>query len=380
MAITFIHISDTHLGFSDLDIQDAANKNIREEDVYKAFSDSVDIILREKPDFVLHSGDIFHRSSPPNRAMIVAAQQLQRITNVGIPFYMIAGNHDYPKSVFTSPIHDLYKTSDLIHIIHKEELEIIETEEYILHMLPHTNSERNFIEEVNKIKINNTNKPNILAMHIAVSSYAMNEFGECVFPIDKINILRQFNYVGLGHWHKFQHLKKWGNVYYSGSTERTSDTQTGYDKGIIKVSIDKSITNIEFIPLNLRRYDKIKVDKCDLKSREEIIELVKAEAYSSKIHGGLFHIQLLDLPNDRINDIPRSVFDDIFEEALYYSVSKTIKGTKESISIDSESFDLKEYFFSELQNSFKGKELKKVTDFSRKLWEELEEEEENADQ
>lgn len=52
MSINFIHISDTHLGFSDLDIQNMDGRNIREEDVYESFSDSVDIILKEKPDFV----------------------------------------------------------------------------------------------------------------------------------------------------------------------------------------------------------------------------------------------------------------------------------------------------------------------------------------
>lgn len=378
MACNFIHISDTHLGFSDLDIQDSSGKNIREEDVYKAFSDAVDFILKDKPDFVLHTGDIFHRSSPTNRALVEASKQIMRINSAGIPFYMIAGNHDFPKSVFTSPIHDLYRINDLTKIAYSEKLEVLETPVCILHLLPHINSEEKFREEIDKIIIKDKNIPNILAMHLAVSSYVMNEFGERVFPLEKADILKEFDYVALGHWHKFNHLKKYGNVFYSGSTERTSDSQTGYEKGFVKVVIDIE-TKTEFIPLKLRTYEKIKIEKCFEKSTEEIVNEIKEKVSSFKIEDGIFHLQLIEIAETKVNDLPRTLFEDIFEGALFFNVSKTIRGSDKVIEIDSESFDLKEYFFDELKTDFEGDDLKKVTDLSRKLWEEIEEEEANAD-
>ncbi len=378
MACTFIHISDTHLGFSDLDIQDSSGKNIREEDVYKAFSDAVDYILESKPDFILHSGDIFHRSSPTNRALVEASKQISRITNADIPFYMIAGNHDFPKSVFTSPVHDLYRINELTHIAFSEKLEVVETSNCILHLLPHINSEEKFLEEVNKIEIKDRTKPNVLSMHLAVSNYAMNEFGERVFPLEKAGLLKEFDYVALGHWHRYDHLSKFGNVYFSGSTERTSDTQTGYEKGFVKVTIDEE-TKTEFIPLNLRTYQKIIVKKCSEKTSDEIIKEIEDQLSSVEISGGMFHVQVQEIEETKVNDFPRTLFEDIFEGALFFNVSKTIKGSEKVIEIDSESFDLKEYFFDELKTVFEGDDLKKVTDLSKKLWDELEEEEANAD-
>ena len=44
-----IHFSDTHLGFSDLDIVNEEGVNQREADFYKAFSDVIDAILETKP-------------------------------------------------------------------------------------------------------------------------------------------------------------------------------------------------------------------------------------------------------------------------------------------------------------------------------------------
>ncbi len=379
MPLTFIHISDTHLGFSDLEIQNDSGKNIREEDIYKAFADAVDFILLDQPDFVLHTGDIFHRSSPSNRALVEASKQILRITSAGIPFYMIAGNHDFPKSVFTSPIHDLYRINDLTHIAYSEKLEVIETPGCILHLLPHINSEEKFITEVDKLEITDSSKPNILAMHIAVSEYVMNEFGERVFPLERTDLLKDFDYVALGHWHKFNHLKKYGNVYYCGSTERTSDSQTGYDKGFVKVTVDKG-TDIEFIPLDLRIYEKIIVEKCFERSTDEIIDEIKTQISSVEISGGMFHVQLQEIEETKVNDFPRILFEDIFEGALFFNVSKTIKGSDKVFEIDSESpRDLKEYFFEELNAKFEGADLKKVTDLSKKLWDELEEEEANAD-
>ena len=38
MGIKFIHFSDSHLGFSDLDLLDVNGGNIREEDVYNSFA------------------------------------------------------------------------------------------------------------------------------------------------------------------------------------------------------------------------------------------------------------------------------------------------------------------------------------------------------
>ncbi len=67
-----IHFSDTHLGFNDLDILNSDGINQREVDFYKAFDDIVQSIIKIKPDYIIHTGDLFHRSSPSNRAIAFA--------------------------------------------------------------------------------------------------------------------------------------------------------------------------------------------------------------------------------------------------------------------------------------------------------------------
>ena len=64
-----IHFSDTHLGFSDLDVTNANGVNQREADFYEAFKDVIEAIILQMPDYVIHTGDLFHRASPSNRAI-----------------------------------------------------------------------------------------------------------------------------------------------------------------------------------------------------------------------------------------------------------------------------------------------------------------------
>ena len=98
LQLTIVHFSDTHLGYNDLDILDAQNINQRESDFYDAFSQVVEQIKEIKPDYIIHTGDLFHRSSPSNRAITFALEQLQIIDALNIPMVMIAGNHSTPRT------------------------------------------------------------------------------------------------------------------------------------------------------------------------------------------------------------------------------------------------------------------------------------------
>ena len=88
MKIHFVHTSDWHLGFAQ------HNKTDRFNDFGKAVNRVVDKILEIKPEFVLHTGDIFHHAKPNPGAIRHAYSILRRLKEENIPFYTIRGNHD----------------------------------------------------------------------------------------------------------------------------------------------------------------------------------------------------------------------------------------------------------------------------------------------
>ena len=145
-----IHFSDTHLGFSDLDVVNADGINQREVDFYKAFSDVVDTIIEKKPDFAIHTGDLFHRASPSNRAISFAIKELKKLEKENIPFIMIAGNHSTPRTTSSSPILEVFSVLDNVHAVYKQRYELIEFDKILFHAIPHINDEAIMIEELKK--------------------------------------------------------------------------------------------------------------------------------------------------------------------------------------------------------------------------------------
>ena len=76
----FLHVSDTHLGYSAYRKSTEDGINQRELDVYNAFERFVDYALKIKPDLIIHAGDLFDAVRPNNRAITFAIKQLIRLS------------------------------------------------------------------------------------------------------------------------------------------------------------------------------------------------------------------------------------------------------------------------------------------------------------
>jgi exonuclease SbcD len=72
---------------------------------------------------------------------------------------------------------------------------------------------------------------------------------------------KEFNYVALGHIHKFQdlNLNHHPPVVYPGSIERINFGEEKEDKGVCMVNIEEGNTSYEFIPLPARKFITIDV-------------------------------------------------------------------------------------------------------------------------
>jgi len=234
-----LHFSDTHLGFNDLDVLNEANINQREADFYDAFLQVVEQIRVIKPDYILHAGDLFHRSSPSNRAITFALEQFKIIDSLGIPCVMIAGNHSTPRTNLSSPILKIFENFQNIYVSYNQEYKKIEFEDIIFHTLPHMNDETKALSQIELCEANiDATKRNIMMLHCSVGAhYLMAEFGEWVYPREKEHLFGRMDYVALGHWHGFGKVGKHENVYYAGSTERTSLNDTRASFSVFSSSI-----------------------------------------------------------------------------------------------------------------------------------------------
>jgi DNA repair protein SbcD/Mre11 len=84
----FVHMADTHLGYRQYGLSE------RENDFFEVFNQAIEEVVCERPDFVVHSGDLFEYSRPPTRALLTAQHGILKLKEENIPIYAIAGNHD----------------------------------------------------------------------------------------------------------------------------------------------------------------------------------------------------------------------------------------------------------------------------------------------
>ena len=341
-----IHFSDTHLGFSDLDVLNDEGVNQREADFYDAFKQVIDAVIEVRPDYVIHTGDLFHRASPSNRAITFALAQLKRIEQVKIPFVIIAGNHSTPRTSTSSPILQALKTLDNVHAVFEQRYEKVAFGDVVFHALPHVNDERIIPEELERVEENiEEGKKNILMMHCSVGAhYLMQEFGEWVYPKAKEYLFEKMDYVALGHWHGFGRVGKFPNVYYSGSTERTSSSDRRSDKGYALLDLDGGLA-VELKTVALRPSLRFTIDTQNYGEAVAGLDLSGTE-------DALVEVVLTNLSTASSIDITNREISEIFAGAMHVKVKREFRASEGSAAPeDIESLSLESYFVSHILES-----------------------------
>lgn len=329
--VNIIHFSDTHLGFNDLDAITHTGINQREADFYDAFTDVIDAILLRKPDYVIHTGDLFHRPHPSNRAISFALSELKRLSIAKIPTIIIAGNHSTPRTRTASPILLALRTLDHIYPVFEEAYEKIEFEDIVFHCIPHIDDETENLKAIELCENSVVQgKRNIMMLHCSVGpTYMMEEYGERVYPHDKESLFSQMDYVALGHWHGFSKVGKHPNVYYAGSTERTSSADTRIDKGYVCIKMDETL-RVTLHSLTLRPSYKLTID-----ATQDVLSQLQEYAKTKDCDGALLYITLVYLTISQSIDLSNSDIEAIFPTALSVQIQRKFAQSESAVASDS---------------------------------------------
>ena len=350
-----LHFSDTHLGYNDLDILNDENINQREADFYDAFSQVVEQIKITEPDYIIHTGDLFHRASPSNRAITFALEQFKIIDALGIPFVLIAGNHSTPRTNLSSPILKIFESFKNIYVSYNQEYKKIEFDDVVFHTLPHMNDDSKALSQIEICESNiDANKKNIMMMHCSVGAwYLMQEFGEWVYPPDKEYIFQMMDYVALGHWHGFSNVGKHENVYYSGSTERTSLNDKRNSKGYVEVTLDDSL-GVEFKKIDIRPIVAKEIDCAEYESSLELLD-------ASDTKDAIVEVRLKNLTPLQSIDIQNSEIKELFVDAMSVNIKREFNlGANESDVNDVEALSLEEFFLEHIKEDAKEEEYDRL--------------------
>lgn len=324
------HLADTHLGYTAYRKITAEGINQRELDIYHAFKQCIDHALKEKPDLILHAGDLFDSVRPTNRSITFAMQQLLRLQQANIPLIIISGNHETPRLKETGHIFQIFDHLTNLTLIYNNTYEkhhyTINNQTLTIHAIPQCPTKDAFNHQLSQIKPDKNSDYNIFLAHGAVADikeFRMNEFNELMIPLTKIT--PQFDYIALGHYHRYTQLTP--NTYYAGSPERLSFIEAPDPKGYIKITLKKNITTT-FQPLDTRpMHDPPPID-CANQTIETITSSIKHHLKSIKLPDTILRITLdnIPLPLYRTLDIPE--LRKLAKETLHFEIKpNTIQTT-----------------------------------------------------
>lgn len=285
----FAHISDNHLGYVQYGLIE------REKDFYEVFDQMIDKILDEKPDFVIHSGDLFETSRPPTKALLKVQENFSKLKEEKIPIYGIAGNHDVVVRKNALPPQVLFKKFGL-KVIGRKNPFYINNGIFIggtpyrskYHLRPLKKSIK-FLENESK-----RYKKKVLVLHQAIDKYLPLNY-----ELELADMPDSFNYYAMGHVHQ-RIVDDFGDgkLVYPGTPEIWRiDELEDYKKkgkGFYLVDIGGDIPEVEKVDLKLPReiisetvkYPELKneIDRI----REYIFKLDKKPLMQITIEGGNF--------------------------------------------------------------------------------------------
>ena len=288
-----LHFSDLHIGVENYGRPDpATGLSTRLGDFLSALDEVVDCALEERVDLVLLAGDAYKGRDPSQTHQREFARRLSRLSNAGIPTFMLVGNHDLPNAVSRATAVEIFQTLQVPHVYIGDSLQIyhVPTLSGPLQILAvpwprrggimtREDSRGLSIDEIrqeleNRLTVAiqdrldrlNPEVPAILTGHLTVNGATTGTERSMMLGQDHVLLASslhqpQLEYVALGHIHKHQILRQDPPmVVYSGSLQRVDFSEEAEQKGFCLVELDPSapvgqrMVDFQFRPVKARPF------------------------------------------------------------------------------------------------------------------------------
>jgi len=357
-----LHFSDTHLGYSEYNkIDPETGINQREQDFYNAWHQVIDLVLDLKPDIVLHTGDLFHTPRPSNRAIRVALESIQKISDAGIPLVIVSGNHETPRIKTTGSIFESISLFNHVYAAFDSKYERFRISDCDFHCVPHCSLTEEMESAFKSVKILKDAKKNVFLTHGAWTGrqyYGMGEFNEQRLPDVEQALGLNFNYIALGHYHKKLDVKD--NASYCGSTERTSLNEHGNTTGFLTVDLETG--EKKYHEIKSRPMIKLPVVNCAGKTALNIYDELQGLA-TPDLDQAIVYLILDHIEENTFLKIDVRELDDIFSSVFYLQKSLIReKGEKDQIvsnsRIESLAVEFERYLESVNENDINKDKLR----------------------
>jgi DNA repair exonuclease SbcCD nuclease subunit len=335
----FVHIADMHFDspFTNLSDKEGLG-DIRRLEQRKALKKIIEYIKKENIELLFISGDLYEQNYIRRSTIEYINNLFSEIHNTRI--FISPGNHDpYIKNSYYNNFEWSKNVKIFNSKIEKVELDNVDIYGYGF-------DEFYCIDcGIENLQIENKDKLNILIMHGTIDGASIEE--KQYNSIGKRKLQEKgFDYVAMGHIHKLDYnTENNQRIAYPGSTVSLGFDELGAH-GMLVGNIDKSMINLEFVPIDSIEFKEIYIDCTEIISEEELIEKINEINFEEN---GLYKIILNGKRNFEIN--PK----DLYKLNLNDKIIKIKNKTKPNYNLEkiSEENTLRGLFAKEMLEKIK---------------------------
>ncbi len=355
-----IHFADLHLGVESYGrIDPQSGLSTRLQDFLSSFDKLVDYALKNKIDLVLFCGDAYKSRDPSQTQQREFAKRIKRLSEGGIPVFLLVGNHDLPNAIGRATTTEIFNTLAVenIYVANRPDIHKIRTPGGIVQIISIPWLRRSILltkEDTKNLNFDELNKkmqqkltgiiknmakkldpclPTILAAHVWVSGARIGSEESMTIGQEHVllpgNVANPaFDYIALGHIHRHQAISETPPIIYAGSLERLDFGDEKDDKGFYLVEINsdgktgKRQVSYHFQSVNGRRFLTISVniEPQDMQPTATIINAINNHGIADAIVR--LHISLSQESEGQIAD---GDIRNALKDAYSYTIAKDTK-------------------------------------------------------
>jgi DNA repair exonuclease SbcCD nuclease subunit len=319
-----VHLADTHLGFRQFSgcLDPERNINQREADVYRAWHAAIDTAIAREVDLVVHAGDLFDASRPSPLALREALTGFRRLREAGIPAVVVAGNHSTPRFRSGGSIFGVLEEFGVNAIW--DAPRTITVGGIAVHGVPHDADPERLEQAVRAARPSAQAAHNLLLLHVGLESVPRSgEVGEVAIHGDALVEAGSFDYIALGHLHRFQAPQV--NALYAGSLERLDFNDLAGAKAVVEIDLDRAPGTSGYVtrhPFECRPVVDLAVS-CEGLSASEVLDAVAFAADPRELAAAVVRVRLQAIRRDVYAAIPRDAIRERVPGCLHHFVHVT---------------------------------------------------------
>jgi DNA repair exonuclease SbcCD nuclease subunit len=267
-TVRFVHASDIHLDATFGGVDAASDKvaGALERSTLEAFDRVIQLSIDRGVDFLVIAGDLYNSADHSLRAELAFQRGMRRISDAGIPAFIVRGNHD-PADGWSAGL-ELPDTVVVFPADRVERHEVVKDGEVVCGVYGRSFATQKVTDNLATDFKRGDNDPYAVAvLHTNVGQrQGWDNYAPC--SVDDLRAAKM-DYWALGHVHVAGRVMNNPPAIYSGSTQGLNPTEEG-PRGCFVVHLDEDGAIEEFVDTASVRWRSSAIDATNLQTLDDL--------------------------------------------------------------------------------------------------------------